>query len=82
MQFWIGGVILLGMIEKAVFYAEYNNVEQTGISLVGAAKLAEFFSSLKKALSRMLVVVVSLGFGIVKPRCVMLLLYDFCSLVM
>lgn len=23
-QFWIGGVILLGMLEKAMFYAEVN----------------------------------------------------------
>lgn len=31
-QFWIGGVILLGMIEKAVFYSDYLSVNSTGIS--------------------------------------------------
>jgi len=67
-QFWIGGVILLGMIEKAVFYAEYKNVDDTGFSVLGAAKFAEVVSCLKRALARMLVIIVSLGFGIVKPR--------------
>lgn len=67
-QFWIGGVILLGMIEKAVLYAEYKNVDDTGISLMGAAKFADVVSSIKRALARMLVIIISLGFGIVKPR--------------
>jgi hypothetical protein len=67
-QFWIGGVILLGMIEKAVLYVEYNNVNISGESVTGAYKFSEVVSSLKKAVARMLVIVVSLGFGIVKPR--------------
>uniref|UniRef100_H2XRS4 Transmembrane protein 87A n=1 Tax=Ciona intestinalis TaxID=7719 RepID=H2XRS4_CIOIN len=67
-QFWIGGVILLGMIEKAVFYSEFLSVDQTGISVIGAAKFAEIVSALKRTLARMLVIIVSLGFGIVKPR--------------
>ncbi|XP_039273391.2 transmembrane protein 87A-like [Styela clava] len=67
-QFWIGGVILLGMIEKAVFYSEYHSVNTTGESVIGAAKFAEVVSAMKRALARMLVIIVSLGFGIVKPR--------------
>lgn len=67
-QFWIGGVILLGMIEKAVFYSEYLSVNTTGESVIGAAKCAEVVSAMKRALARMLVIIVSLGFGIVKPR--------------
>ncbi|XP_002130124.2 transmembrane protein 87A [Ciona intestinalis] len=67
-QFWVGGVILLGMIEKAVFYSEFLSVDQTGISVIGAAKFAEIVSALKRTLARMLVIIVSLGFGIVKPR--------------
>ncbi|XP_041044748.1 transmembrane protein 87A isoform X4 [Carcharodon carcharias] len=31
-QFWIAGVIFLGMLEKAVFYAEYQNTNIRGIS--------------------------------------------------
>lgn len=65
-QFWIGGVILLGMLEKAVFYAEYQSVNSTGISVQGAELLAEWVSCAKRTLARMLVIIVSLGFGIVK----------------
>ncbi|XP_055837976.1 transmembrane protein 87A [Episyrphus balteatus] len=67
-QFWIGGVILLGMMEKAVFYAEYQSVNSTGISVQGAELAAEIVSCAKRTLARMLVIIMSLGFGIVKPR--------------
>ncbi|KAL8619621.1 hypothetical protein ACOMHN_019676 [Nucella lapillus] len=67
-QFWVGGVILLGMLEKAVFFAEYENINKTGVSVRGAVIFAELVSCLKRTLARMLVIIVSLGFGIVKPR--------------
>lgn len=67
-QFWIGGVILLGMLEKATFYAEYQSVNNTGMRVQGAMLFAEWVSCAKRTLARMLVVIVSLGFGIVKPR--------------
>lgn len=31
-QFWIGGVIFLGMLEKAVFYAEFQSIRYDGLS--------------------------------------------------
>nr|XP_023418780.1 transmembrane protein 87B [Cavia porcellus] len=31
-QFWIAAVIFLGMLEKAVFYSEYQNINNTGLS--------------------------------------------------
>ena len=46
-QFWIGGVIFLGMLEKAVYYAEYSSVNHTGLSVTGANKFAEAVSALK-----------------------------------
>lgn len=67
-QFWIGGVIFLGMLEKAVFYSEYSAVNHSGLSLTGAHKFAQAVSALKRSLARMLVIIVSLGFGIIKPR--------------
>ncbi|KAL8572380.1 hypothetical protein ACOMHN_023149 [Nucella lapillus] len=67
-QFWIGAVILLGMLEKAVFFAEYENINKTGESATGTILFAELVSCLKRTLARMLVIIVSLGFGIVKPR--------------
>merc|ERR1711962_1237496 len=62
-QFWIGGVIFLGMLEKAVFYSEYSAVNNSGLSLTGAHKFAQAVSALKRSLARMLVIIVSLGFG-------------------
>lgn len=34
-QFWIGGVIMIGLVEKAVFYEEYSNMNETGESVEG-----------------------------------------------
>ncbi|XP_033736141.1 transmembrane protein 87A-like [Pecten maximus] len=67
-QFWIGAVIALGMLEKAVFYAEFQSISSTGQSVRGAVIFAEFVSCMKRTLARILVIIVSLGFGIVKPR--------------
>jgi len=67
-QFWIGGVIFLGMLEKAMFYGEFQNINSTGRSTKGLILIAEIVSCAKRTLARMLVIIVSLGFGIVKPR--------------
>lgn len=66
LQFWIGAVIFLGMLEKAVFLAEFESINNTGVSVRGAAVFAELVSCMKRTLARMLIVIVSLGFGIVK----------------
>lgn len=31
-QFWIGGVIFLGMLEKAVYYGEFQSLRYEGLS--------------------------------------------------
>uniref|UniRef100_A0A8D0GXP3 Transmembrane protein 87A n=1 Tax=Sphenodon punctatus TaxID=8508 RepID=A0A8D0GXP3_SPHPU len=67
-QFWIGGVILLGMLEKAVFYAEYQSIQSQGQSVQGAVIFAEVLCAVKRMLARVLVIIASLGYGIVKPR--------------
>ncbi|KAG9344419.1 hypothetical protein JZ751_011089 [Albula glossodonta] len=67
-QFWIAGVIFLGMVEKAVFCAEYENTNTVGSASQGLLIFAELISSLKRTLARLLVIIVSLGYGIVKPR--------------
>jgi len=67
-QFWIGAVIFLGMLEKAMFTSEYQNINSTGQATEGLIIAAELVSALKRTLARMLVIIVSLGFGIVKPR--------------
>ncbi|CAF0797716.1 unnamed protein product [Didymodactylos carnosus] len=67
-QFWIGGVILIGMFEKSAFLAEYDTTNRYGYTMKYAVITAEILSCLKRTVSRMLVVIVALGFGIVKPR--------------
>ncbi|XP_014868950.1 PREDICTED: transmembrane protein 87A-like isoform X2 [Poecilia mexicana] len=67
-QFWIGGVIFLGMLEKAVYYAEFQSISYEGLSVQGAVVFAEVLSAVKRTLARVLVIIASLGYGIVKPR--------------
>ncbi|XP_069764198.1 transmembrane protein 87A isoform X2 [Narcine bancroftii] len=67
-QFWIGGVILLGMLEKAVFFAEFQSLSRMGVSVHGAVVFAELVSAVKRTLARVLVIIAALGYGIVKPR--------------
>ncbi|XP_026137690.1 transmembrane protein 87A-like isoform X1 [Carassius auratus] len=67
-QFWIGGVIFLGMFEKAVYYAEFQSIRYDGHSVQGAVLFAEVLSAVKRTLARVLVIIASLGYGIVKPR--------------
>lgn len=57
-QFWIGGVIALGMLEKACFYFEYNEANENGYSSLSLALIAELISCLKRTLSRILVLIV------------------------
>lgn len=69
LQFWIALVIFLGMLEKAFFVAMYSAVNQTGVHVETRSLyiIAELISSTKKSLARMLLIVVSLGYGTVKP---------------
>ncbi|XP_059574081.1 transmembrane protein 87A isoform X3 [Alligator mississippiensis] len=67
-QFWIGSVVLLGMLEKAVFYAEFQSLQSQGVSVQGAVIFAEVLCAVKRMLARVLVIIASLGYGIVKPR--------------
>ncbi len=53
-QFWIGGVIFLGMLEKAMFYGEFQNINSTGVSTTGLILSAEIISCGKRTLARYL----------------------------
>ncbi|XP_026732560.1 transmembrane protein 87A [Trichoplusia ni] len=67
-QYWIGGVALLGMVESATYYGVYSSINSSGYFNAEVYMFAEWISVAKRALARMLVIIVSLGFGIVKPR--------------
>ncbi|CAN1277230.1 Transmembrane protein 87A [Linum perenne] len=75
-QFWkdviqlhyhITAVIALGMCEMAVWYYEYANFNSTGRRPIGVTLWAVTFTTVKKTLSRLLLLVVSMGFGVVRP---------------
>ena len=51
-QFWIGAVIFLGMLEKALFYAEYQNINSVGTPTRALIVTAEIVSCAKKTLAR------------------------------
>ena len=57
---------MLGMLEKAIFYAEKQSINSNGYSVPEAEIAAEIVSCTKRTLARMLVIIMSLGFGIVK----------------
>ncbi|OZC09668.1 hypothetical protein X798_03362 [Onchocerca flexuosa] len=67
-QFCIGAVIIAGMIEKGMFYSEYASMNEEGSTIHGFIEAAELVSCLKRTMARVLIIIVSLGYGVVKPR--------------
>ncbi|KAL5974810.1 Transmembrane protein 87A [Asimina triloba] len=60
-------VIALGMCEMALWYFEYANFNSTGSRPMGITWWAVTFSAIKKTVSRLLLLVVSMGYGVVRP---------------
>jgi len=67
-QHCIAGVIGLGMIECATWYFEYKNYNMYGIYHLGAIIIGILVSTFKRTVSRLLVLVVAMGFGVVKAN--------------
>ncbi|KAL3717888.1 hypothetical protein ACJRO7_003083 [Eucalyptus globulus] len=67
LHYQITAVIGLGMCEMAFWYFEYANFNSTGYRPMGVTLWAVTFSAVKKTVSRMLLLVVSMGYGVVKP---------------
>ncbi|KAL8224753.1 hypothetical protein R6Q57_017310 [Mikania cordata] len=75
-QFWkdimqlhyhISAVIALGMCEMAFWYFDYLNLSVTGIRPVSITIWAVTISAIKKTLARLLLLVVAMGYGVVRP---------------
>nr|XP_010937314.1 transmembrane protein 87B [Elaeis guineensis] len=60
-------VIALGMLEMALWYFEYAEFNETGIRPKGITFWAVTFGTVKRTVSRVLILVVSMGFGVVRP---------------
>lgn len=76
LQFWkdiiklhyhITAVIALGMCEMSLWYFEYSNLNATGKRPGEITLWAVTISSVKKTISRLLLLVVSMGYGVLKP---------------
>jgi hypothetical protein len=67
LQNCIGGVIVLGVIEGATLYFNDLGYNISGQNYTAAMMTGVIVSTIKKAVSRLLILVVSLGYGVMKP---------------
>ncbi|KAL2526839.1 Lung seven transmembrane receptor family protein [Abeliophyllum distichum] len=67
LHYQITAVIGLGMCEMALWYFEYANFNATGSRPMGITLWAVTFSAIKKTVSRLLLLVVSMGYGVMRP---------------
>lgn len=67
LHYYITAVIALGMCEMAFWYFEYANFNDSGSRPMGITICAVTFTAVKKTVSRMLLLVVSMGYGVVRP---------------
>ncbi|KAL2541855.1 Lung seven transmembrane receptor family protein [Abeliophyllum distichum] len=67
LHYQITSVIGLGMCEMALWYFEYTNFNATGSRPMGITLWAVTFSAIKKTVSRLLLLVVSMGYGVMRP---------------
>mmetsp|Transcript_25089 Transcript_25089/g.35147 ORF Transcript_25089/g.35147 Transcript_25089/m.35147 type:complete len:522 (-) Transcript_25089:729-2294(-) len=67
LQNCIAGVIFLGFIEGLTLYFDDLGYNISGENFVGAMIMGVIISTVKRTISRVLVLVVSLGYGVVKP---------------
>ncbi|KAK4746948.1 hypothetical protein SAY87_025985 [Trapa incisa] len=67
LHFHITAVIALGMCEMALWYYEFTNFNVTGTRPFGITIWSVTFSAVKKTVSRLLILTVSMGYGVVRP---------------
>lgn len=67
LQHWISLVLAMGMIETTLLFVHYLNWNDYGTPAVGMTVLALIFGVIKRSMSRIVVLLVSLGYGVVRP---------------
>lgn len=60
-------VIVLGLFEMVLWYLEYSNFNSTGMRPVGLSVLVVTVGAVRKTVSRLLILCVSMGYGVVRP---------------
>ncbi|CAM9758319.1 unnamed protein product [Ascophyllum nodosum] len=66
-QMWAAGVLLLGMMETGAQYFDYRDWNIEGTRSAGVQSFAILFGAAKRALSLSLVLMVCMGYGVVRP---------------
>ncbi|KAK8941868.1 hypothetical protein KSP40_PGU016470 [Platanthera guangdongensis] len=67
LQNWISLVIALGLFEMTLWYFEYLNFNSTGIRPVWITTWVVTVGAARKTISRLLILSVSMGYGVVRP---------------
>ncbi|CAN0877723.1 Transmembrane protein 87A [Linum grandiflorum] len=60
-------VITLGMFEMAFWYFDYAEFNETGIRPTGTTIWAVTFGTVKRTVARLIILIVSMGYGVVRP---------------
>eukprot|EP00981_Chlorochromonas_danica_P008784 scaffold2312_cov165-Ochromonas_danica.AAC.24 len=67
LQVWISSVLVIALIETAMLFAHFLDWNDAGTPAVSITVIALVFGVTKRALSRVLVQLVALGYGVVRP---------------
>lgn len=67
LQLWITLVLFLGMVESTILYYHFEHWNDHGFMSLGTVISGVVFGVLKRTLSRVVVLMVSLGYGVVRP---------------
>ncbi|KAI3802773.1 hypothetical protein L1987_30916 [Smallanthus sonchifolius] len=60
-------VITLGMFEMALWYFDYAEFNESGVRPTGITIWAVTFGTIKRTVSRLIILTVSMGYGVVRP---------------
>ncbi|XP_028763243.1 transmembrane protein 87A [Neltuma alba] len=60
-------VITLGMFEMALWYFDYAEFNETGVRPTGTTIWAVTFGTIKRTVARLIILMVSMGYGVVRP---------------
>ncbi|KDP38899.1 hypothetical protein JCGZ_05056 [Jatropha curcas] len=67
LQHCITAVIALGLFEMILWYSEYANFNSTGVRPVAITTWVVTVGAVRKTLSRLLILSISMGYGVVRP---------------
>ncbi|TYG88162.1 hypothetical protein ES288_A13G273300v1 [Gossypium darwinii] len=67
LQHCIAAVVGLGLFEMILWYLDYSNFNKTGMRPVVTTAWVVTVGAIKKTLSRLLILSVSMGYGVVRP---------------